>query len=447
MQQSQTSPAPDAQPFHVPRNFRITPAAGRSRLPGKLSYYLHSTYSVRNLLEALAVAGVPEIPDPPLYPHPDGLSGGQYEEALQLYNDEITDWGHDTEAILRYRGRRAAVGLGTAETRDLLSNLVLPVALHQEARYLPAPINSDLSQRMWNALESIVVTRNDHGDMAPNYSKLGGTVGAAFIGKSVFADAFSAPELNSGHFVMHYVGYSLLGDLATNTAHELIRAAREPDASYFELHGRATEDSYYPLSAGGKVVYWAHSTYGLRSIVTAGLIAAIPPVYDRPKEPTGDPSTWGIYPTYQEAYDNWGEATLLWKDNLEDTLRYHGRRLIGGFSEVESQLILQNLLVPEIFGMDPRYIPLGSDHPAGQRLAHAFTSIVIGHTDAGTRTLNLPVLGGTVGAAVLAKEVYYPQLGAPALASGSMFARTLSLNFIADGIYNLASEFLRHHDY
>ena len=426
------------------------PAAHRTNIPGKMSYYLQSTYSFRILLETMAVAGVPNLPDAPLYPQYDPSlpdAGFQYQQALNKYSDDITIWGDQSQEIMRVRGRRAGVGLATAETRVLLSNLILPIGLHQEARYIPAPVNSDFSGRMWNAVESIVLTRNDHGDLVPNYSKLGGTIGAAFVGKSVFAPRFDAPELNSGHFVAHYVGYSLLGDLATNVAHELVRAAREPDETYYDLHGRSTEDSYYPLSVGGKVVYWAHSTYGVRVLVTAGLLASIPPYYHRPIEPTGDPATWNGYPDYTDAYDAYGLATLAWKDNLEETVRYHGRRLAGGLSEAETQVLLRNLAIPVLFDMDPRYIPVGSGHPIGERFGHVLTGVVIGHTDAGTRTINLPVLGGTIGAALLAKEAYYPQLGTPALAANNVFAKTLALNFIADALYNVFTEFLRHSGY
>jgi hypothetical protein len=292
------------------------------------------------------------------------------------------------------------------------------------------------------------VTRSDAGLLVPNYSKLGGTVAAAFLGKALFAKEFHAPELDSNQFVARYVGYSLLGDLATNTAHELVRAALEPDLTMYNLHGRASDDSYYPLSIGGKLVYWGRSTYELRNFATAALVAGLPNVVDRPVEPQeGEPSTWNGEPSYDAANDNFGSSLLGWKQSLEDDIRYHGRRLVGGLGESETQMFLANLAIPVAFDMDPRYVPLGDGYSGSERLAHAFRGLFIAHTDAGNQTINLPVLGGTVGAAFMAKEIYYRELGTPALESGSVLATTLVLNFAADAIGNVVGEFLRHRSY
>ncbi len=435
----------------LPRNFRITPAAAQSNLPEKVRYYLHSTWQLRNFAEAMAVAGIPNITSAPCQPRalgcanqPDDL---HYEGAMDRYSHEIDDWRRLNEATLRYHGYRFGVGLATAETRDLFSNLVLPLALHQEARYIPAPVDATFGERTENAAESIVVTRNDRGDLVPNYSKLVGTVGAAFVAKSLYANAFNAPELDSNSFVLRYVGFSLLGDLATNAAHELVRGAMEPDLTMYGMHGRSEEESYYPLSIGGKFIYWARSTYAVRNFATAALIASMPDIPEQPTEPTLDPATWHGYSNYDAAYDHYANTVLGWKDSLEDGLRYHGHRLAGGISESETQMLLGNFVIPVAFNMDPRYVPLGAGHPAGRRFGHAIEGLWVGHTDSGNRTLNLPLLGGTVGAALLAKEAYYPQLGTPALASTDVFAKTVGLNLVADALYNVVGEFLRHRGY
>ena len=444
--------APGEQPLVLPRNFRIRPAAARSNKPGKVSYYLRTTVSGRNLLEAFAVAGVPNITAAPVQPRApstdDPVLSLAYQRAIDQYDSEIDGWRRVNEATLRYHGYRFGVGLGTAETRQLFSNLVLPLALHQEARYLPAPVNSDFSERIGHALASIVVTRNDAGALVPNYSKLGGTVAAAFVGKAVYAKAFDAPELDTNHFATRYIAYSLAGDAATNVAHEVVRAALEPDLTFYDRHGRATEDSYYPLSAGGKLIYWARSTYAVRNFVSAALLASRPVIPPEPNEPVeGDPSTYGGYPNYDSAYNHYGDIVLAWKDGIENDVRYRATRFAGGLAESETQMMLGNLVIPILFDMDPRYVPLGAGHTAGQRFGHAVEGLWITHTDKGDRMINLPILGGTVGAAFLAKEVYYPQLGVPALESTGVLARTITANLAADAVYNVIGEFLRHRGY
>lgn len=441
---------PDNQGIVLPRNFRIAAAANGSDTPAKISYYLGSTWSIRNFLEAGFVAGIPNLTSAPSQPVPPygNVNDPGYQHALDTYGDQMDDWRRTNEVLLRYKAARFEVGFATAETRQLLSNLALPILFHQQARYLPADVDAGFGERMLNAASSIVLTRSDSGMLVPNYSKLGGTVAAAFIGKSLYANAFNAPELNSGHFVMHYITYSLLGDLATNAAHEMVRATLNPELTMSGRFGRPTEDSYYPMSAGGKFIYWMHSTYMPRNFIQGALIAAVPTITDEPKEPiNGFPSTYYGYPNFQTADDAWGTIVLGWKQNLENDVRYHEHRFIGGFSESETQMFLQNFAIPVALNMDPRYIALGSEHPAGARLAHAFTSLAVGHTDSGARTVNLPVLGGTVGAAFIAKGLYYPQLGTPSLESSSILARTISFNFAADAIYNVLSEFFGHRAY
>ncbi len=445
-------PVAGEQAVVLPRNFRITPTAGKSGTPGKVAYYLGSTWSIRNFLEAGFVAGVPNItvvpghqPAAPMGDDP--VAQQNYEDAMNAYGTKIDTWRRVNERELRYRSARFEVGFATAETRQLASNLLLPLALHQQARYMPSPVNEDFDARILHAAASIVVTRNDAGNLVPNYSKLGGTVIAAYLGKSLYAKAFNAPELNSSHFVMHYIGYSLLGDFATNAAREVFRAAVAPDATMYDLHGRSTDDSYYPLSLGGKALLWARSTYAPRNFIQAALTGGLPKYTDYPVEPTGNPATWNGYANYDLAYQNYGTTLLGWKQALEDNLRYHERRFYGGLAASESQQLLQNLVIPIAFNMDPRYVPLGAGYSGSQRLAHAFEGLAVTHTDAGNKTINLPVLGGTVGAAFAAKELYFPQLGTPALATNSVLVKTVGINLAGDAVYNVIGEFLRHRRY
>ncbi len=440
------APAEGSAPLALGKNFHISPASTQSEMPRKVSYYLHSAVSVRNFAEAVAVSGIPNItsaPSQPLAPaDPTPASIQVYQDAMEKYGDAMDVWRRTNDVTLRYHAARFEVGLATAETRQLLSNLVLPIALHQQARYLPAPIDASFGGRMWNALSSIVVTRNDAGYVVPNYSKLGGTVAAAYLGKSLYAGTFNAPELDSGHFVEHYVGYSLLGDLATNTAHELVRAALQPDMSMYALKGSARDDSYYPLSLGGKIILWGRSTYSLRNFASGALMAGVPQVGNQPVEPRpGNITTQQQADAYNAAYQAWGTAELAWKRNLETDLRYRERKFIGGFSESETQMLAQNLVLPVALDMDPRYLPLGPGYSAGRRVGHALRGLVTTHMDNGAMTVNAPLLGGTVGAAYLAKELYYPRLGVPELESNRVLVKTIGLNLVADAIGNIYTEF------
>jgi hypothetical protein len=174
-------------------------------------------------------------------------------------------------------------------------------------------------------------------------------------------------------------------------------------------------------------------------------MAGVPDIPDQPEQPAVPNIT-----TEEEAlkfdaiFVQYGEDIQAWRDNLENDVRYHERRLIGGFSESETQQFLANFALPATLGMEPRYIPLGPGHSAGARMGNALSSVAIGHMDSGRKMINVPLLAGTVGAAYMAKQLYYPQLGVPELESNRVLAKTIGFNIAADGLLNLFGEFFIH---
>src|ERR1700761_2735980 len=167
-----TPAAPAANLPNLPRSYRPAMPITTLTWGMKLDYYLRSTVSFRNFLEAGFLAGIPNLPSAPEQPQPpatitiDGVQN--YADAMDTYGDAMDTWRRSSEDELRYRASRFEVGLATAETRQLLSNLVIPVALHQDPRYVPAYIDGSFSQRMWHAVSAIAVTRSDRGHLAPN---------------------------------------------------------------------------------------------------------------------------------------------------------------------------------------------------------------------------------------------------------------------------------------
>jgi hypothetical protein len=449
------APEPPVQPVKLPRHFQIEFASERSSLPEKLRYGFSTTYSPRVFIEALLIAGYPNLPAPPKQPAapPDPVtnqSATTYLNLMNAYGDQINVWRQQSDFIVRDHAYRLEVGAATTETRQVLSNLVLPIVLHQRASYEPADIDRPFDSRLTHAALSILVTRGDNGNLEPNYSKLIGTFGAAILGEKAYAPLFMAKgAISTPRFIMKYAGLSLAGDLATNVSHELIRSLERPDLQMYNLHGASRDDSYYPMSIGGKFVYWARSTYDIRNEVVGALVGGIPKIPKQPVEPQDpgqnpDPAQEQMI---DEAYVQYGRDLAVWREGIESDVRYHLRRDLAGRAESETQLFLQNFAIPVAAGMDPRYIPLGPGYSGGDRAGYALKTLFVGHTDAGNHFVNLPELGGVVGAAVIANEYYYPQLGAPALASTKVLTATITLNLAADAISNLLKEFPRRRTY
>ncbi len=397
-------------------------------------------------MEAGFVAGIPRINAAPVQP---GLpatinaqTGEAYANAMQQYDTAMNGWRRTSEDNLRYSGRRFGVGLATAETRDLLSNFLLPAVLREDPRYEPASLDLGFGSRLGAAAESIFVTRNDNGRLTPNFSKWIGTAGAAVIAKHLYADRLGVPELDSNQFVWRYIFFSLAGDEATNLAHELVRGAVRQDLQHLEDHGPATEENYYPLSAAGTFVHWARSTYSPRNFVQGALIAGMPNIPGEPAYPLKPVlSTRAEEVAYANAVIQYGADMETWRRGIDESVRYHTWRFVAGFSESETQQFLSNLAFPLALRMDPRYIPAGSNRPIAARIGDPFEQLAVSRTNAGTRVLNIPLLAGTIGSAFIAQQIYYPQLGLPELENGRVVGKTIGLNLAADLLLNMVHEF------
>jgi hypothetical protein len=412
-----------------------------------LKYYLESTWSFRNVLEAGFIAGVPTLTSEPVQPAAPAIINeatfNTYENEMNQYSDAMDEWRRSNEVEMRYHGRRFAFGLATAETRDLYSNLLLPLALRQDPRYLPGDLDASLGSRLGYAAESVFVTNDNAGRRVPNISKLGGTVGAALTARYLYADHLGVSSLNSNRFMGQYIGYSLAGDVATNVARELLRTSVKQDLIRYDERGRVTGDNYYPLSTGGTLVYWAKSTVAPRNFIAGALIAGLPNVPSQPDFPTAPTiDTKASEIAYDEALVQYGDAMQDWRRTTDEEVRYHGKRFIGGFSESETQLFLGNCLFPLTFRMDPRYIQTGSQRGVGARMQNALAQIFVSRTDSGGRMLNLPLLGSTVGAAYIAQQLYYDRLGVPDLATNRLAGKTIGFNLAGDLVLNLTHEFL-----
>jgi hypothetical protein len=433
---------PAAQPAHS------TSDSPRLSTLGIIGYYLRSTYSVRNFLDAGLIAGIPNLPSAPKQPQPpatlNATTGPIYENEMDAYGNGMDNWRRSSEVELRYRGRRAAVGLATAETRDFLGNLFLPLVLREDPRFVPSSLNAGLGSQLGHAVSSVFVTTSPGGGYwIPNFAHLLGTAGAAVMGKEIYASEFDVPQLHTNKFVYKYIGYSLAGDVATNVARTLVRASIKGDLQNWSKQGPPTEDNYYPLSVTGKLAYWAETTYSPRHFIEAGLMSGIPNVTDQPEYPQAPPiNTTAEELAYDEQLIAYGNNVQAWRRTLEENIRANARRAIGGMSESETQGLLQYFVLPVVFRQEGRYIPLGSGHSGGARFLHAFSSLAVTRTNSGGRNINLSVLGGTVLAAVIAQQAYYPQLGTENLTSNRVLGKTIGFNFAADALLNLFHEIL-----
>lgn len=413
--------------------------------------YLEQAVSPRNFLEGGLLAGLPHLgtaPSQPMTPSVlDAATGPAFENSMSNYGDGVDGWRQASEVELRYRARRAGVGIATAETRAFLGDLALPLALREDGRYVRANLNEGFGDRMGHAVGSVFVTRTRGGHMIPNFAHIGGTVAAGAIGQHFYANQFNVPQLQTGNFLLKYTGYSLAGDVATNIARELVRSAIKSDLQQIDRNGESTEANYHSLSFAGKAAAWARTTYSPRHFVSAALLAGMPQFTSQPNYPVARP----INSLQQElAYDQtlvaYGNNLRTWRQTSEENLRYTGRRALGGFAESETQGFLTNFFLPVLFKQESRYTPTGSRN-FGSRVSHAFTSLAVTREDSGHKTINVSLLAGTPWAAYMADKFYYPQLGVEHLATNRVFEKTVGFNLAGDVLLNLFHEFMPQHTF
>jgi hypothetical protein len=227
-----------------------------------------------------------------------------------------------------------------------------------------------------------------------------------------------------------------------------VRSIQRSDIQRLKEFGPPTDDHYYNIGAGGKFLYWAHSTYQARNFAQGILFAGYPNIPSQPEYP----ATPTINTTEQElAFDqvlmNYGQSVQSWRQNMEADVRYHERRLVGGVAESETQEFLTKFLLPTALRMEPRYIPAGPGAGFGKRIGNAFTSVIMTRTNSGYHIVNLPVLLGTPGAALIAQKVFYPQLGLNRLEQNSVMGKTIGFNLAGDVVINLVSELFSRRSY
>jgi uncharacterized protein (UPF0261 family) len=96
--------------------------------------------------------------------------------------------------------------------------------------------------------------------------------------------------------------------------------------------------------------------------------------------------------------------------------------------------------------MDARYIPTSANHSAGVLIRNAIAQIAVSRANSGGQMINLPLIGGTLGADFIAQHLYYNQLGVPELAVNGLAGKTVGFNLAGDLLLNIVRELLPHRE-
>jgi hypothetical protein len=117
---------------------------------------------------------------------------------------DIPNYGQGAEGYAKRFG--AAYASGAADV--MIGGAVLPTLLHQDPRYFYQGTGTNRS-RAWHAISSTFVCRGDNGQLQPNYSTIGGDLGAAAIATSYYPPSdrgagrvFGTTLINTGERVL-----------------------------------------------------------------------------------------------------------------------------------------------------------------------------------------------------------------------------------------------------
>ena len=110
-------------------------------------------------------------------------------------------------------GEQYAAGLADTESREFFGNFLFPTLLRQDPRYFPKRRGTKMG-RAWYAATRVLVTRNDSGREAFNYSEV---LGVAFT--KALSNAYY-PERDRGGMATFY---NILGTVQSDAASNLVR--------------------------------------------------------------------------------------------------------------------------------------------------------------------------------------------------------------------------------
>ena len=132
----------------------------------------------------------------------------------------------------------------------------------------------------------------------------------------------------------------------------------------------------------------------------------------------------GIWQATQNSHEGFGQGP-----------RAYGSRFGASLANHESALLLNNFVLSSLLNMDPRYFRKGTG-TTGSRLGYALTRVLVGRTDGGRSTLNVPELFGALGSAGLS-NVYYP----PYDRTATRTLESAGVTIAADAGWNIIREF------
>jgi hypothetical protein len=117
---------------------------------------------------------------------------------------DIPNYGQGAQGYAKRFG--AAYASGAADV--MIGGAILPSLLHQDPRYFYQGTGTSRS-RAWHAISSTFVCHGDNGQLQPNYSTIGGDLGAAAIAASYYPPSdrgagrvFGTTLINTGERVL-----------------------------------------------------------------------------------------------------------------------------------------------------------------------------------------------------------------------------------------------------
>ena len=110
-------------------------------------------------------------------------------------------------------GERYGAGLADTESRQFFANFLFPTLLKQDPRYFPKRRGSVIG-RAWYAATRVLVTRNDSGHEAFNYSEV---LGVAFT--RALSNAYYPERLRDGSTTLN----DILGTIQSDATSNLVR--------------------------------------------------------------------------------------------------------------------------------------------------------------------------------------------------------------------------------
>jgi hypothetical protein len=132
--------------------------------------------------------------------------------------------------------KRFAAAYGNLLTGTLIGDLILPIVLRQDPRFI-YKADGSVPNRIWYSVKTSVLCKGDNGRWQFNYSGIGGSIASGFISNAYYPTA----NRSKGSVTLENTAFGTLSGIASNLFQEFLIPKLTPHKSLASLKSNSNQ--------------------------------------------------------------------------------------------------------------------------------------------------------------------------------------------------------------